>query len=38
MYGLIKKELGYADIRKYYLTGSQVVFGYLKNSQTEFSK
>ena len=33
MSGLIKKELGFDDIAEYYLIYSQVVIGYLKNTE-----
>ena len=34
--GLVKKDLGFDDIAEYYWTNSQVVFGYLRNTQKRF--
>ena len=33
MSGLVKKELGFDDMAEYYWTDSQVVIGYLRNTQ-----
>ena len=35
MLGLVKKELGFDDIADYYWKDSQVVFGYLSNTQKD---
>ena len=36
MFGLVKKELGFNDIAKYYWTVCQVVIGYLRDTQKRF--
>ena len=36
MSGLVKKELGFDDMAEYYWTDSQVVIGYLRNTQKRF--
>ena len=33
---LVKKELGFDDMAEYYWTDSQVVIGYLRNTQKRF--